>query len=150
MKTAPTTEKTGMPLTRGELAKRSSTHFETLRYYEQRGLIRPSFRDSSNYRRYREEDVARLAFIAKAKDLGFTLKEIAAVLELHDLEDAGCRGLGEKAAVKIQEIDQQIATLQRQRALLERVKRCAPLEEAACDCNIMENIDQLGNGCGCG
>lgn len=137
------------PLTRGELAKQSGTHFETLRFYEARGLITPAFRDSSNYRRYRPEDLARLTFIDRAKDLGFTLSEIAEILELHDSHSAACQGLGEKAANKILQIDAEIAELQRKRSLLEQVKSCAPLEEAACDCDIIAQADQIGKDCGC-
>lgn len=72
-------------LTIGKVAKSTGFGIETVRYYEREGLIGPASRTESNYRIYREEDVARLRFIKHAKSLGFTLKEISELLALsHD------------------------------------------------------------------
>ncbi|MBY9080924.1 MerR family transcriptional regulator [Paenibacillus sp. HN-1] len=66
--------------TRGELAKRSGLHAETLRYYEQQGLIPPPGRTATGYRLYTEDVLIRLAFIGNAKQCGFTIKEIRKAL----------------------------------------------------------------------
>lgn len=63
-------------LTIGELAESTDTTIETIRYYERRGLLRAPPRTPAGYRQYAEEDRWRLEFIRRAKDLGFTLREI--------------------------------------------------------------------------
>ncbi|WP_191089547.1 MerR family transcriptional regulator [Paenibacillus spiritus] len=71
-----------MKYTRGELARRTGLHSETLRYYEQLGLIPAPARSESGYRIYGEETEIRLGFIRDAKAHGFSLKEIAKALSL--------------------------------------------------------------------
>ena len=60
----------------GTLAKRAGVRVDTVRYYERNGLLSPSARLASGYRRYSELEVARLRFIRGAQALGFSLKEI--------------------------------------------------------------------------
>jgi len=73
-------------LTIGRLAKQVSIGIETIRFYERQGLIEPPPRTDSNYRVYPEEEVNRLRFIKRAKNLGFTLSEIKELLFIrHDL-----------------------------------------------------------------
>jgi MerR family copper efflux transcriptional regulator len=67
-------------LTIGRLAKQVSIGIETIRFYERQGLIEPPPRTDSNYRVYPEEEVNRLRFIKRAKNLGFTLSEIKELL----------------------------------------------------------------------
>jgi DNA-binding transcriptional MerR regulator len=70
-----------MAFTIGRLAEAAGVHVETVRYYEREGLLQPPPRTASGYRQYGEGDLWRLEFIARGKRLGFTLKEIAALLE---------------------------------------------------------------------
>ncbi|MCH7939031.1 MAG: MerR family transcriptional regulator, partial [Candidatus Marinimicrobia bacterium] len=59
-------------LTTSQLANSAGVNVETLRYYERRGLLPEPPRRASGYRQYSQDDVARLQFIKRAKDLGFT------------------------------------------------------------------------------
>lgn len=136
-------------LTRGQLAKRTGKSFETIRYYEDKGLLSPAFRDSSNYRRYRPSDSDRLAFIDKAKDLGFSLREIGEILEIHDHQEGACKNLADKAMLKLAEIDTQIAELQRRKTLLQRFNSCAALDLESCDCDILAHASQPASDCSC-
>ena len=68
------------PLTRGELARRSGIGAETVRYYEQRGLLPKPPRSPSNYRLYPPDTLRRVRFIKGAQELGFTLREIKDLL----------------------------------------------------------------------
>ena len=70
-----------MTLTIGRLAEAAGVHVETVRYYERQGLLRQPPRTASGYRQYGDDDLWRLGFIARGKRLGFTLKEIAALLD---------------------------------------------------------------------
>jgi MerR family mercuric resistance operon transcriptional regulator len=67
-------------LTISGLARSAGVPVETVRYYERRGLLEPPPRTPHGYRQYPQDAVWRLAFILRAKDLGFTLAEIAGLL----------------------------------------------------------------------
>jgi MerR family transcriptional regulator, mercuric resistance operon regulatory protein len=64
----------------GQLASAAGVNVETIRYYERRGLLRQPPRIGDGYRRYSEDDLDRLHFVARAKRLGFTLSEIGALI----------------------------------------------------------------------
>lgn len=68
-------------LLRGEVAKMAQLNMETIRYYENYGLIDTPSRTESGYRLYSEEVLTRLSFIKNAKECGFTLKEIRKALK---------------------------------------------------------------------
>ncbi|HXQ61317.1 MAG TPA: MerR family transcriptional regulator [Acidimicrobiales bacterium] len=70
-------------LTIGQLAGEAGVNIETVRYYERRGLLREPPRTSAGYRQYSATDIWRLQFIARAKELGFTLAEITTLLGPH-------------------------------------------------------------------
>lgn len=69
-------------LTIGELAGRAGVTAKTVRYYEQIGLLPAAARTGSGYRTYAEDDLLRLQFIGKAKQLGLSLDEIRGVLAI--------------------------------------------------------------------
>ncbi|MDQ7089453.1 MAG: MerR family transcriptional regulator [Methylococcales bacterium] len=71
-------------LTIGKLAKKANINIETIRFYQQRGLISIPDKPSSGYRTYSDETLSKLLFIKQAKCLGFTLTEIQALLKLDD------------------------------------------------------------------
>ena len=71
-------------LTIGRLAERSGTNPPTIRYYEQIGLLPEPSRTPAGYRLYDERTLGRLAFIARAKQLGCTLEEIAGLTAAWD------------------------------------------------------------------
>ncbi|OZB68949.1 MAG: MerR family transcriptional regulator [Lysobacterales bacterium 13-68-4] len=69
-------------LTIGRLALAADVHVETVRYYQRVGLLREPERPMGGVRRYEHQDLARLQFIRRAKTMGFTLEEIAGLLQL--------------------------------------------------------------------
>jgi DNA-binding transcriptional MerR regulator len=73
----------------GEIAQRSGFSSSALRYYERLGLVAPSTRTEAGYRVYDDGALARLAFIARAKQLGCSLEEILALVEIWDGERCG-------------------------------------------------------------
>lgn len=68
----------------GQLAKRADVAIDTVRYYERNGLLPPSGRLASGYRRYGEIELKRLRFIRRAKVLGFSLEDIRGLMTLSD------------------------------------------------------------------
>src|SRR5258708_1295668 len=77
-------------LTRGQLAQRAQINHETVRFYEQEGLLAPPSRTESGYRKFAESAVDRLAFVKRAKTLGFSLGEIRELLAIQDGNTDAC------------------------------------------------------------
>lgn len=66
----------------GEASKATGVSVKMLRYYEDIGLVRPALRSQSGYRVYSDKNIAMLRFVRRARDLGFQVKQIAALLDL--------------------------------------------------------------------
>jgi DNA-binding transcriptional MerR regulator len=129
---------TGGGLRTGEVAGRAGVNIQTLRYYERRGLLAEPTRSSGGHRLYPEDTVALIGVIKAAQRLGFTLDEVADLLEAgrgrHPAPD-----LRQRALDKIAEIDARIADLTAIRTTLTQVvdARCDSLTNCACaDCPI--------------
>ena len=90
----------------GELAKRSGVTTKTVRYYELLGLLPEPQRTDSGYRLYDEKDVERLVFVRKAKELGFSLTDVADTLAVADSQGAVCIHVLALVDQKIEEIDE--------------------------------------------
>jgi Cu(I)-responsive transcriptional regulator len=95
----------------GELAKATATKVETIRYYEQKGLLAAPARTSGNYRSYGEEHLARLSFIRRARDLGFGIEQVRALLDLSDDRTRDCATVDRIATEHLREVDRKIAGL---------------------------------------
>ena len=112
-------------LTIGQLARSAGVGVETVRFYERQGLLDPPERKASGYRCFDHEVVARLRFIRRAKELGFTLKEIKELLSLRLDSKSDCAAIKQRAQAKIKDIDDRIDTLQRMKeALIKLTKEC--------------------------
>ncbi len=134
------------PLTIGEVARQASVGIETVRFYERQGLLEEPERRASGYRQFDLEAVAVLKFIRRAKELGFTLKEIKSLLALRLDASATRAEVREKAKVKVADIEAKIADLQRMRdVLVKLVKKCHG-DGAATGCPILEALQGKEDG----
>ena len=98
---------------------------ETVRFYEREGLMSEPPRRPSGYRDYPPEAVTRIGFIRRAKDLGFTLKEIKQLLSLRATTGARCADVQRRAEEKIDEMDRKIRGLRAMRSALSTLlKEC--------------------------
>jgi MerR family copper efflux transcriptional regulator len=128
------------PLTIGEVARQANVGIETVRFYERQGLLEEPERRASGYRQYDQEAVAVLKFIRRAKELGFTLKEIKGLLALRLDASATRTEVREQAKAKVADIEAKIADLQRMRDVLTKlVKKCHG-DGAATACPILEAL----------
>ncbi|MEM6107819.1 MerR family transcriptional regulator [Mycobacterium sp. 050272] len=119
-------------LTIGDVARETGVAATTLRYYEQIGLL-PSPARLSGRRRYDDSILARLEVIRLCKSAGFTLEEI----QLLFADDAPGRPASRALAqAKLAEIDDQIASLARARAVIEWGMSCTCPSIDACTCGI--------------
>lgn len=107
-------------LTIGRLADEAGVHVETVRYYERRGLLRDPPRTAAGYRQYTSDDLRRLQFIARAKRLGFTLTEIAGLIEDQDGGEPADSVLA-RAHEKMHALNEQRRALEETRARLARL-----------------------------
>jgi Cu(I)-responsive transcriptional regulator len=129
----------------GKLAATTGTNVETVRYYERVGMIAPPARTDGNYRSYRSEDVERLRFIRRTRDLGFSLNEVRALLDLAAQRDRDCGTVDEIATRHLAEIDRKIADLTAlRRELADVISSCAG--GIVSECRILQAFSPTG-GC---
>jgi DNA-binding transcriptional MerR regulator len=103
----------GDPLRSGQLADAAGVNLQTLRYYERRGLLEEPRRTLGGHRLYPPESLTVLRVIKTAQRLGFTLDEVADLVDLgRHRHDRHAPGLQARAAAKLTEIDRRIADLQ--------------------------------------
>lgn len=131
----------GAALTIGKIAKASGVGVETIRFYEREGLLPHPDRTASGYRTYSGDTARRLRFIRRARDLGFTLPEIAELFELTADRSADAAAVRARAVEKLADVEERIRTLQRIRSTLAHlVERCdghGPLAE----CPILDSLE---------
>jgi len=128
-------------LTIGQLAKQSGVGVETLRYYERRKLIPEPPRRRSGYRQYPPETVNRIRFIRRAKELGFSLKEIDELLALRAESAGQCAEVLARAQRKIDDIAQRIASLERMKHALAQLANSCSKSGTSGDCPILDALE---------
>ena len=118
-------------LTIGAFAKAAGVNVETIRFYQRRGLLPEPARPSGSIRRYGGADVARVKFVKSAQRLGFTLDEIAELLQLDD--GAHCGEAARLAAQRLADVRARLADLgQMERVLSTLVRECAAHRGRVC------------------
>ena len=132
-----------MEWTIGEVAKRSGVKVPTIRYYEQIGLLPPAPRTNANRRRYGEGETRRLGFIHHARELGFEIEVIRALLALQDNKSQSCEAADVIARARLAEVEQRIASLTALQAELQAmVENCRHGRLA--DCRVIEVLSDHG------
>jgi MerR family mercuric resistance operon transcriptional regulator len=132
------------PLSTGSLARLSGVGVETLRFYEQQGLLEEPPRRASGYRQYPPAAVFRLHFIRRAKELGFSLQEIRELLALSPAADGSCEEVQESLRAKRAEIDRKIEDLKRIRRALETVAAACTSGGRGTGCPFLEALAEEG------
>lgn len=113
-------------LTIGGLSKRTGVHLETVRYYEAIGIMPKPPRTPVGHRRYDLAHLKRLTFVKRSRELGFTLKEIRALLALVDGGDYTCAEVHDLTVSHLHDVREKIADLQRLEVTLADISRqCA-------------------------
>lgn len=126
----------------GDVAKEAGVGVETIRFYEQKGLIaQPPKPRTGGYRDYPAQSVRRVRFIRRAQRLGFSLGEIVELLELEAGPDAGCADVRRRAEAKRVEVLAKIDNLDRIKDALETLIDACPGKGPAGKCSILEAIN---------
>ncbi|WIY25724.1 MerR family transcriptional regulator [Parasedimentitalea psychrophila] len=133
--------KTVKTVRRSDLARLTGCNLETIRYYENIGVMPEPPRNAKNYRCYDESHIARLSFVMRARDLGFTLEEVRDLLALVDGGMQTCAEVQALASRHLESIGAKIADLRRiQMVLSETVAQCSG--EDVPDCAVIDALTQ--------
>tara|TARA_B100000614_G_scaffold240918_1_gene241658 strand:- start:13335 stop:13757 length:423 start_codon:yes stop_codon:yes gene_type:complete len=129
----------------GQLASLTGLTVDTVRFYENKGLVQASQRSDAGYRLFSADDLARLQFIKRAKAVGFTLDEISELLELRlHPDDHTCEEVKQVTARKVRELDEKIAELEKIRMSLQTLHTaCCGGPQSAEHCSILQALDSM-------
>ncbi|RMD62562.1 MAG: MerR family transcriptional regulator [Alphaproteobacteria bacterium] len=128
---------TQAPLSIGHLARETGCKVQTIRYYEDIGLMPAPLRSAGNQRRYGPAHVARLAFIRHSRELGFSLDAIRELLSLADDPDQPCDAADRIARAQLAAVETRLARLQALKLELERMVACCQGGRIA-ECRVIE------------
>lgn len=121
----------GIPI--GEVSHRAGCNIETIRYYERIGLLPPPDRHG-RYRRYVSRDIKRLVFVRRARELGFTLNEVRALLKRSASDGtSACNEVREISAAHLADVRKRIADLRAmERVLSGAIRQCDAGQQPGC------------------
>jgi len=129
----------------GELGRRTDMKVETIRYYEQVGLLPAPARTPGNYRAYDTEHLKRLTFIRRSRELGFSIDQIRALLDLADQRERSCEAVDIIAKQHRGEVDRKIADLRALRRELDSmIDQCR--HGTVAECRIIETLSPAAGG----
>lgn len=125
----------------GEVAEKAGLPAKTIRYYEDIGLVTP-MRDTNGYRSFRDADVHKLAFLARARALGFTIEDCRNLLALWDDQHRASADVRTIASEHLAQVESKIADLEAIRDTLSHlVRECAGDQRP--DCPILGNLGKM-------
>jgi Cu(I)-responsive transcriptional regulator len=123
----------------GEAAARSGVSAKMVRHYESLGLLPAVPRTDAGYRQYGERDVHTLRFIRRARDLGFSMAEIAQLLKLWQNRRRASGDVKRIALTHIEDLDRRMAELAAMKRTLQQLADCCHGDERP-DCPILEEL----------
>lgn len=126
----------------GELAQQTGVAVETLRYYEQEGLVAKPARTAANFRIYTAEHVEQVAFIRQCRFLDLSLAEIRVLLGYKAAPEQACGEVNRLLDRHIVDVQERIQGLQVLEAHLLRLRERCPAEQAALECGILQELSQ--------
>ena len=116
----------------GEVAKMVELPIKTIRYYEEIGFIKPK-RSANGYRSFRVSDVHKLAFLGRARSLGFSIEDCRALLQLYENDTRASADVKQIAQENLARIDAKVKELQAMRnTLSDLIGACAGDDRPAC------------------
>ena len=128
-------------LTIGQVARNAGVGVETIRFYQRKGLLAQPPRRQSGYRKYPDDAVRRVRFIRRAKELGFSLKEIDELLSLRIDSSTTCADVRQRARAKVADIDDKIRVLTDMRSALTLLASRCRGRGPTSECPILEALE---------
>lgn len=124
----------------GELSRRTKVKVPTIRYYEESGLLDAPERTEGNQRRYDAAGLERLSFIKHARDLGFSIEAIAALIELQGHPDRSCAEATDIASAQLSDVRAKIKRLLALEKELVRISEGCDGEGITGDCYVLASL----------
>lgn len=131
-----------MTMTIGELASQAGVNVQTVRYYERRGILPEPARTASGYRQYDGEALARVRFIRRAQELGFSLGEIEELLGLRVDDRCSCSTVEAATRAKLADVRRKIRELKRMERVLEKLAASCAAGEPTSECPILGTLEE--------
>ena len=123
------------------LARRSSVSLHTVRHYTRIGLLKPALDSSNGYKIYEPSDEIRLRFISAVKDFGFSLSEIAQILDAAQKGDQPCPQVKEIVSRRVKENRRRIKEIRKAHKLMEKaIGEWSSLESGAPDGDALRRL----------
>lgn len=133
-------------LTIGKLAEKAQVGVETIRFYEREGLIKKPLTKVGSFRIYADDNIAKIRFIKRGQELGFTLKEVKELMALDQNTKATCDDVASKAQNKLKEVKTKIDDLKRiEAALTKLIKACTVAPTAMACCKVSDCLENKCN-----
>jgi MerR family transcriptional regulator, copper efflux regulator len=126
----------------GEVARRSGLPAKTIRYYEDIGLVTPQ-RTANGYRAFRDSDIHKLAFLGRARALGFTIEDCRTLLALWEDRNRASADVRRVAVGHLDRIEEKIAALEAMRDTLKDLVRTCHGDDRP-DCPILRDLATVG------
>lgn|SRR5690606_11510398 len=127
----------------GALAKQTGVSVQTIRFYEQEGLVSVSQRTQGNYRLYGAESLRQLGFIKQCRNLGLTLGEIRELIGYQATPEKACEEINHIVDRHVQEVDARIAELTALRGQLVGLRTQCNNNRAIKDCGILQALTKV-------
>ncbi|WP_375550897.1 Cu(I)-responsive transcriptional regulator [Rhodophyticola porphyridii] len=126
----------------GDVAERTGLPAKTIRYYEEIGLVHP-LRGTNDYRSFTDAHVHKLAFLGRARGLGFSIEECRALLALYEDRGRASADVKRIAKTHLAEIEEKMKELSAMRdTLADLVEKCAGDHRP--DCPILKDLSEVG------
>ncbi len=117
----------------GVLSRETGVNIETIRYYERIGIMPKPDRTPGGYRQFSQDELKRLTFVRKCRELGFSLREVRTLLELVDSDHFSCGEIHELTVRHLRAIDEKMARLDKLKTVLTSMSnQCSRGDVPAC------------------
>lgn len=124
-----------------DLVHKTGLSADTIRFYEKKHLLEPSFRGDNNYRYYLDDALKRLIFIKRCRALDISLKEIENLIELEQKPQQDCSAVNQLIDEHLKQVEQKIIELQKFQIQLQQLRQSCATQSTIDDCQILRHLE---------
>ena len=124
-----------------DLVHQTGLSADTIRFYEKKHLLEPSFRGDNNYRYYQDNALKRLIFIKRCRALDISLKEIEYLIELEQKPQQDCSAVNQLIDEHLKQVEQKIIELQKFQIQLQQLRQSCATQSTIDDCQILRHLE---------
>lgn len=124
-----------------DLVHKTGLSADTIRFYEKKNLLEPSFRGDNNYRYYQDEALKRLIFIKRCRALDISLKEIEYLIQLEQNPQQDCSAVNQLIDAHLKQVEQKIVELKKFQIQLQQLRQSCATLSTIDDCQILRQLE---------